>query len=368
MSKKHDLLYMREALVAARKGYGRTRTNPLVGAVVVKNDTIIARGYHANFGAAHAEVNVLKKAASRAQGATLYVTLEPCSTHGKTPPCTDAIIKAGIKRVVIADIDPNPIHRYKGIRILKKSGIEVTTGLMRKEAQVMNRFFYTIITKKRPFVILKLAQSLDGKIATATGDSKWITSKCSRRQVHKIRHSVDAILVGANTVRTDNPSLTVRTVKDPRQPARVILDTNATIPLSKNVFKNARHQTVIVGLRRDLAQSQRERYAKKGVHLIPVPVVKGKLDLGAVLQKLLSFDVGVVLVEGGSELAAALLKERLVDKVLFFVAPLIIGGKESLPSVSGRGAASVKKGLRLSDVEYSQCGKDLLVQGLPVYT
>jgi diaminohydroxyphosphoribosylaminopyrimidine deaminase / 5-amino-6-(5-phosphoribosylamino)uracil reductase len=368
MSVKKDIFYMRLALDEARKGYGRTRTNPLVGALVVKNNTIISCGYHAHFGAPHAEAKALKKAGVRARGATVYVTLEPCSTYGKTPPCTEAIIKAGIKRVVIAGIDPNPVHRNRGIRILRRNGITVSLGVLRKEAECMNRFFTTVMTKKRPFVTLKLAQSLDGKIATHQGDSKWITGSESRRYVHRIRNAVDGILVGTNTVRQDDPFLTVRGLKNPRQPARIVLDRNGVLPLSKNVFKNAACEQVILCHTGAFSQKKKAGYHKKNIQLVSCALRKGKIDIARLLKKMIAFDIGTVLIEGGSEVAAAALEQKVVDEVLFFIAPVIIGGRQAVSSVAGSGAVSIDKAIRISDLTYSHFGRDILVRGFPVYT
>jgi len=367
MSRKTDEYFMREAVALAQKGYGRTRTNPLVGAVVVKNNKIIGYGYHARFGAAHAEVTALGRAGTRVRGATLYVSLEPCSTYGKTPPCTDAIIAAGIKRVVIAAVDPNPIHRRKGIRILRQRNIQTTVGILRKEAEEINTFFRTVIQKQRPYVILKLAQSIDGKIASRTGDSQWITSQASRKTVHDLRKNVDAVLVGTNTVRIDDPLLTVRHVRSDSHPARIILDKKGVLSLTKNVFKNARKETVIVCIAEGLSRVKADRYIRKGIHVVRLPLRNGKLNLALLFNRLLQFDIGTVLVEGGARLAAAVFEEKLVDKVFFFVAPIIIGGEGALGSVAGRGVEKIIDAIKIKRLSCEEKGRDFLITGFPEY-
>jgi len=279
-----DERFMRRALTLALRGKGHTRLNPLVGAVVVKRGTVIAEGYHAVYGGAHAEVVALTKAGSAARGATLYVTLESCSTFGKTPPCTDLIIRSGIKRVVIGAYDPNPCHTHRGVRILRRHGIAVTTGICAEEVLHQNEFFTVGIMHKRPFVILKMAQSLDGKIATRTGDARWISGTASRRFVHALRSSGDAVVVGTTTLRRDNPLITARTIPRPaKQPLRVILDTRGTLPLTRAVFCSKHPHQCLVVVSDRLGRKEREKYFRKRIPVIAVPLQRGKLSLSAVL-------------------------------------------------------------------------------------
>ena len=315
----NDEQFMRRALALARRGIGKTSPNPCVGAVLVHNGKIIGEGWHKRAGGPHAEVFALRGV--NARGATLYVTLEPCSTWGRTPPCTNAIIPAGVKRVVVAALDPNPEHNGRGIRILKRAGIRVEAGLLADEANELNAAFIKWITTGLPLVTAKAALSRDGKMATQTGDSKWITDATSRRQAHQKRAEVDAVMVGANTVIHDDPRLTLRHGVSGRQPWRVVVDSRGRSPRTARLFKDSfRHRTIVFTTRRSPATWQRY-LALNGVNVIVLP----KRDLHAVLRELARMEITSVMVEGGAELHRAIFKERLVDRIMFFVAPIIIG-------------------------------------------
>ncbi|OIO79073.1 MAG: riboflavin biosynthesis protein RibD [Candidatus Omnitrophica bacterium CG12_big_fil_rev_8_21_14_0_65_43_15] len=301
-----DKKYMRRALELAQRATGRTSPNPMVGAVIVKNGKIVGEGYHKKAGTSHAEIHAIRQAGARAKGATLYVTLEPCCTFGKTPPCTGAIIRAGIRKVVIAATDPNPSHGCKGIKILRNNNIKVKTGILEKESRALNEAFEKYITTGMPFVILKMAQSLDGKIATKAGESKWISCEKSRKLVHKLRQQVDAVMVGANTARVDKPRL-----------------------------KEAKLRVIVPA---------------------------GRVDLKKFLKGLKKKHITSILCEGGGELAASLLKEGLVDKIMFFIAPKIIGGRRAKTSVEGEGITRMADALKLKDISVSKIGADLLVE------
>lgn len=363
MRKDADEKYMREALKQAERGRGFTRTNPLVGALIVKDGRVIGRGYHKRFGGAHAEVNAIKNAKEDTSGSTMYVTLEPCSTYGKTPPCTEAILNAGISRVVIASKDPNPVNAERGIRILRRKKVKVQTGLLRTEAEKMNAAFQLNQAEKRPFVILKMAQTLDGKSATREGDSKWITCPESRKLVHKIRHEVDAVMVGRGTASADDPKLTVRSVKAKRHPDRVLLDPSAKINLNASIFKRAADENVFVGVRSDVSKKKLNKYEEKGITPIFLRYKKSGLNLKAFLKELYKKNVSSILVEGGGTLAAGLLSDGLVDKVMFFTAPKIAGGKDSKTSVDGTGVSLMKHAIKIEDLQCTKIGEDFLFEG-----
>lgn len=331
--------YMRRALSLAARAWGRTSPNPLVGAVVVRHGRIVGEGYHHRAGEPHAEVHALAAAGRQARGATLYVTLEPCCSHGRTPPCTDAIIAAGIRRVVVACSDPNPRHRGAGLHLLAAAGIDVDVGMEGERAWELNEAFFTWIMRHRPFVILKLASTLDGRIATAAGQSQWITGPQARGQVQKLRRWCDAILVGAQTVRQDDPQLLVRQPANwPRQPLRLIASRSGDLGPSPQVLRDGRAETRIVE-------------------------ADSPDDWRRVLQELGAQQITALLVEGGGELAADLLNARVVDKVVWFVAPRILGGRGSRPAVGGPDPRSLDAAHDLQDVRVRRLGPDLMITG-----
>ena len=363
----NDESFMRRALALARRGYGTTSPNPMVGAVLVKGGKIIGQGWHHRSGEPHAEIEALRDATQRRnspKGATLYVTLEPCCTHGRTPPCTDAIKVAGIKRVVIAAKDPNPKHAGRGFRILRRTGIAVEHGVLADEAAKLNEAFNHWIVQRTPFVTVKAAMTLDGKIATASGESKWITGEKARAEGMRLRAGADAILVGVNTVLVDDPSLTVRQgprskVQGPRL-RRILLDSHARTPLKAKVVSDelAGLTTIVVG--KD-APAKRVAALAKRVNVWIAPLRGGRIDLRWVLKKLGGENVTSLLVEGGGEVNASFLLGGYAQRVAFFYAPKILGGRDSRKAVAGEGARSLSEVLTLRDVEWRRVGEDLMM-------
>jgi diaminohydroxyphosphoribosylaminopyrimidine deaminase/5-amino-6-(5-phosphoribosylamino)uracil reductase len=320
----NDERFMRRALALARRGLGKTSPNPCVGAVLVRNGKIIGEGWHKRAGGPHAEVFALRGV--NARGATLYVTLEPCSSWGRTPPCTDAIIPAGVKRVVVAALDPNPRHNRRGLRLLKRAGVRTEYGLLAEEANELNAAFNKWITTGLPLVTAKAAMSLDGKMATRTGDSKWITDEVARRQAHQMRTQAVAVMVGVNTVIRDNPHLTLRHGVSGRQPWRVIVDSHGRSPRDAHIFQDGfRHRTVVFTTKHS-PESWRRYLALLGITVLVVPAKRGRVDLRAAVRELGQMEVTSLMVEGGAELLGAMFDERLVDRIAFFFATIIIAG------------------------------------------
>ena len=363
----NDESFMRPALALARRGYGTTSPNPMVGAVLVKGGRIIGQGWHHCAGEPHAEIEALRNAERRRnspKGATLYVTLEPCCTHGRTPPCTAAIKAAGIKRVVVAAKDPNPKHAGRGFRILRRAGIEVEHGVLAEEATKLNEAFNHWIVQRTPFVTVKAAMTLDGKIATASGESKWITGEEARAEGMRLRAGADAILVGVNTVLADDPSLTVReTPKTKIQTSRlrrIVLDSQARTPLKAKVVSDefAALTTIVVGKG---APARRIAALAKRAQVWTAPLRGGRIDLRWVLKRLGGEKVTSLLVEGGGEVNASFLLGGFAQRVAFFYAPKILGGRDSRKAVAGEGARSLNEILNLSDVEWRRVGEDLMM-------
>jgi diaminohydroxyphosphoribosylaminopyrimidine deaminase/5-amino-6-(5-phosphoribosylamino)uracil reductase len=373
---RQDERFMRRALALARRGLGKTSPNPAVGAVLVRGGKIIGEGWHKRAGGPHAEVWAFRRArwnhrlsvigdrvgsrtritSRRSPATTLYVTLEPCSTWGRTPPCTDAIIAAGVKHVVVAALDPNPKHNGRGLKVLRRAGIRVDAGLLGAEATAMNEAFNKWIKTGLPFVIAKAAMSLDGKIATRTGDSQWITGTAARREAHRLRGRVDAVMVGANTVIRDNPRLTVRHGVRGRQPWRVVVDARGRSPRNARLFTDKlRHRTIVLTTRLSSPQWRRH-LALQDVIVIVIPARKGLADLRMALRELARMEVTSMLVEGGSELFGSLFDSRLVDKVMFFYAPAVIGGRSAVTAVAGEGPASVRQAIQLRDCRWRPIG------------
>ena len=344
----------------AKRGEGKTTPNPLVGALVVKNNRIIARGYHKKAGLPHAEVVALSLAGRRARGATLYVTLEPCSHFGRTPPCTDMIMKYGIRQVIIGMLDPNPLNNGKGLRVLRRHGIEVEVGLLEKELRKMNEPFIKYITQKLPFVTVKVGQSLDGKIATYRGSSQWITSDRAREYVHRIRDKFDAIMVGVNTILRDNPKLQPASIS--KRLTKIIVDSQLSIPCQAEVMKNP--PIIIATLHATPGQETTNRdLLLKKAQILEVKEKEGLVNIRDMMRRLARLNITNILVEGGGNLIGSLFDERLVDKVLFFISPKIIGGKEAISSVMGKGISHPDKAFRLKDVRLRRIGEDFLVEG-----
>lgn len=356
--------YMKLALSLACKAEGKTSPNPMVGAVIVKSGKVISRGYHKKIGLPHAEIVALKKAGSKAQGAHLYVNLEPCCHQGRTPPCTEAIIDAGIKKVVIGIRDPNHLVNGKGIRCLLKNGIEVVTDVLKEDCERLNESFLKYIRTKRPWVMLKSALSLDGKIATRTGDSQWITGSKARYYAHQLRNRVDAILVGAGTVLADNPRLTVRLKsRGMTSPARIVVDGRHVIPISARVFDNANKERVIYATLNNIPIKRKNKLKKMGVEVLLIKQKRGQVHLPQLMDKLGEMEITSIMVEGGSEINGNFFKEKLIDKLVYFIAPIIIGGKDALGPVGGKGIGKLADALRIKDVKVSQVGNDLIIEG-----
>ncbi|NJD04838.1 MAG: bifunctional diaminohydroxyphosphoribosylaminopyrimidine deaminase/5-amino-6-(5-phosphoribosylamino)uracil reductase RibD [Ruminiclostridium sp.] len=355
---------MKRALELARGGWGKTNPNPLVGAVIVKNGKIIAEGYHEALGLAHAEVAAFNKAKQDVRGATLYVNLEPCSHYGRTPPCAGAIIEAGIGKVVVAMEDPNPKVSGRGIKMLKEAGIEVVVGIHGKEAENLNEIFIKYITQKQPFVIMKAAMTLDGKIASAGGDSKWISGESSRHHVHVIRDRVAAIMAGISTILADNPSLTTRLGSQKgMDPVRIVVDSKGIIPLDSRVISMEATAGVILATTSAIESEKEKQLLDKGVHILKADGTGGHVDLVRLMDELYKLEIDSVLLEGGGGLNAAALNSGIVDKVMIFIAPKIIGGKDAKTPVEGEGIQLMKDAYKLEDVSISRFDEDILVEG-----
>jgi diaminohydroxyphosphoribosylaminopyrimidine deaminase/5-amino-6-(5-phosphoribosylamino)uracil reductase len=334
-----DNLYMREAIRQAEMAYGCTSPNPLVGAVVVKKSRIIGAGFHERAGKPHAEINALNNCTELPHGAELFVTMEPCSTYGRTPPCTDAIIQAGIRRVCVGSTDPNPLHAGRGLDILRDAGIEVRNGVEKNICDELNPAFFKWITTKTPFVILKMATTLDGKIATASGQSKWITGSEARQRVQRLRQWSDAIMVGGNTARIDHPSLTVRDIPDWRQPRRIIV--------SKKMTAEEAQEILPPGIAPEVVAPKDARHWRRLMH------------------KFGDENITALLIEGGGELAAAVLHAGIVDIVEFHLAPKILGGRNSLPVIGGDNPHALDEAVKLCDIKIERAGDDIIVSGRP---
>jgi diaminohydroxyphosphoribosylaminopyrimidine deaminase / 5-amino-6-(5-phosphoribosylamino)uracil reductase len=368
-----DHEYMRQALSLALKGKGFTSPNPCVGAVVVKEGRIVGRGWHRAAGMPHAEVEAIEDAQrntppntrSNTQGATIYVTLEPCNHFGRTPPCTHKIINAGITRVVVGCKDPNPYVSGGGISYLKEKGIQVISGVLEQEAHTLiEDFIWYTRNNKTPFVILKCATTLDGRIATVTGDSQWITNETSRAHVHRIRHEVDAILIGSGTLHADNPSLTSRIENTlTKDPLRIILDSRLSIDESARVITQNSNAGTILVVGPDAPEEKRQRLEKKGIIVLEVSLKKGRLDLGQVMIKLGSMNIQSLLIEGGGKVAAAALKEGIVNKVLLFMAPKFLGGSDGIPVFDGKGPQKICDAFELKQMGVQMLDCDLLITG-----
>jgi diaminohydroxyphosphoribosylaminopyrimidine deaminase/5-amino-6-(5-phosphoribosylamino)uracil reductase len=352
---------MARAIALARRGEGRVEPNPMVGCVIVRNRRVIGEGYHRRFGGPHAEVEALRSCNTSPRGATVYVTLEPCSHHGKTPPCTEALIEAGIARVVAATGDPGPCVAGKGFQKLRAAGIAVEVGLLEFQAVQLIAPYLTRVRRGRPYLIAKWAQSLDGKLATGTGDSRWISCEASRLCVHKLRARVDAILVGSGTVLTDDPMLTAREVPIRRRALRVVLDGRLRIPERCQVLVTAPSVPTLVMTTAQRAKSHKAgRLRAKGVEVIVCRVRGGHIAADECLRELARRDATNVLLEGGPSLLSAFLGARLVDEALVFVAPILIGGDSAPSALGGRGVARLDAALTPSSVAARRSGSDML--------
>ena len=359
MIKLSDEYYMGLALKLALKAKGKTSPNPLVGALVVKAGKIIGRGFHAKAGFAHAEIIALDEAGKGAKGATLYVTLEPCAHTGRTPPCINRIIGSGIKEVVVGMIDPNPLNNGKGVTLLKQSNIKVRVGVLAERLRQINESFIKYITARIPFITVKVAESLDGRIATRTGDSKWITSDLSRAFAHRIRKDYDAIMVGVNTVLRDNPSLNAWFSQ--KKLIKIIVDSNLSISENANIFAGDSQVIIITLPSRPGQETQNRKSLAAKARILEVKEKAGQINLRDALKKLAQLQISNIIVEGGGTMIGSLFDERLVDKILFFISPKIIGGKDAVSSVMGIGVKRVDQAIKLEDLKIRRLGEDLLV-------
>ena len=361
--------YMKIALELAATGAGYTSPNPMVGAVVVNpSGEIVGKGYHQAVGGPHAEVHAIDDAGDAAKGATLYVTLEPCNHIGRTPACTRKIIDAGISHVVVAMPDPNPTVAGGGNAYLSSKGVRITAGVCEEQARRLNETFIKHVTTRKPFVTLKCAATLDGRLATRTGDSKWITGEASRAYVHGLRHQVDAILVGAGTVITDDPQLTTRIPaspdgRKPRDPVRVILDTRLSIPVTSRVICHDSDAETLIVAGPEVSEQQKAVFQKKGVRILSAPLSDGLIDLNFLLECLGDSGISSLLIEGGSRVIASSLAAGMVDKILMFYAPKILGGDDGVPICKGTGPERMEDCIPVNRMSIRQIDQDVLIEG-----
>ena len=381
--RQQDIEYMQRAIALAKKGAGFVNPNPMVGCVVVKDNEIIAEGYHEYYGGFHAERNALTHTTADCNGATLYVTLEPCCHYGKTPPCTEIIIEKGIKKVVVGLLDPNPLVAGKGIKILEDAGIEVVSGIEEDKIKELNKVFLKYIKTKRPYVLLKTAMTLDGKIASYTGDSKWITNEKSRHLVHKLRSEMMGIVTGIGTVKADNPMLNSRLEvqqsiansqkPDIHQPIRIIVDTKASISLESNIVKTANEYRTILAVGQQSMvngqqsmvngqQSKVEMLKSFNVEILQCEEKDCHVDINDLMIKLGQKGIDSLLLEGGATLNAAFLQAGCVDEVYAFIAPKIIGGEHSKSPVGGQGIELMKDAIMLKDIKIETFDNDILIK------
>lgn len=353
---------MRMALELAKKGLGRTSPNPAVGCIIVKGGRVVGKGWHKKAGGPHAEVEALKAAGKRANGATLYVTLEPCCHHGKTPPCTKAIMESGIKRVVYATQDPNRLVCGKGCRDLYAAGIKLDGGVLEEDARELNEMFFKHIKTGMPFVLAKAALSADGKIAAKDGSSQWITGEKARERVQALRNSYDAVMAGANTVIKDDPLLTCR-IPGGRNPIRVIVDAILRVPLEARVF-NKDAKTIVATTSNSL-ESSRLYLERKGVKVLVLGDGE-RIDLARLMRALYSEGITSVMIEGGGEVLGSAFDSKIVDKIAFFIAPKVIGGAHAV-SISGEGATGIGKAVKIGRMSVEKVGDDFLITGYPKY-
>jgi diaminohydroxyphosphoribosylaminopyrimidine deaminase / 5-amino-6-(5-phosphoribosylamino)uracil reductase len=348
-----DRIYMKRALELAKKGTGFVDPNPLVGAVIVKDNKIIGEGYHMKYGGPHAEVNAINHASESVKGATMYVTLEPCAHYGKTPPCASLLIKHELARVVIASLDPNPLVAGRGIQMLKDAHIEVEVGVLDDENKQMNKAFFKFIQSKKPYVIMKTAMTADGKIATVKNESKWISNEHSRQYVHHMRHQMMAIMVGINTIKHDDPMLTSRlSNQNVKQPIRIILDTKLEIDEQTKVIKTAKEIPTILFTTEQNQKDKINQLTNKGVQVFHTKTAYDEVDLNDVMTILGQLNISSVLLEGGSNVNFSALRDGIVDEVYCFIAPKIFGGKFAMTPVGGKGVEHVSDAfsLNLTDV------------------
>lgn len=360
----NDSFYMKRALLLAARGSGSTSPNPLVGAVIVKEERIIGEGWHEKPGKPHAEINAIMNSQESVEGSTIYVNLEPCSHFGRTPPCAAELVKRKFSRVVVAMEDPNPLVAGNGIKLLRDSGIQVDVGLHKLEAQKLNDIFIKYIVKVKPLILLKSAMTLDGKTASRTGDSKWISGEESRAYVHRLRNRYSAIMVGLNTVLLDDPVLTTRLEGSKgRNPVRVIVDSTGRIPSEAKVLDIDSERRTIIVTTEDMSSLKKRYLISKGAEIIITEKRDGKVDMEKLIDELAGRGIDSLLVEGGGTVAATLVEKGLVDKVAMFIAPVIIGGREAATPVMGNGVDHISDGYRLKHQRVAMLGQDVLIEG-----
>jgi len=356
----NDIQYMQQALELAKKGAGHVNPNPLVGAVIVKENKIIGKGYHQKYGRPHAEVNALTSLQESAAGATMYVTLEPCSHYGKTPPCVDAIIKNNLKKVVIGSLDPNPLVAGRSIAKLQAAGIEVETGILKEECDELNTPFFHYITRKTPYVIMKYAMTSDGKIATHTGASRWITGSEARKKVHEDRNRYTGIMVGVGTIIADDPMLNCR-IEIGRDPIRIICDTTLRTPTTSHIIETAKQIPTIL-LTAQTAKQKQQPFIDKGCQIIPIPLKNNKLDLQSAMQILAKQGIDSILLEGGATLNASALEAGIIQKVQVYIAPKLFGGASAPTPIAGLGVDHPDQAYKLTNKKITILGEDTLIE------
>lgn len=356
----NDEFYMKMAIDLAVLGEGYVAPNPMVGAVIVKEDTVISTGYHKKYGEFHAERNAINDCKMDMTGATMYVTLEPCCHYGKTPPCTKAIIESGISKVIVGTLDPNQKMAGKGIKILKSHGIEVVLGVLEKDCQSINKVFFHYITTKTPYVVMKYAMTMDGKIATVSGMSQWITGEEARKKVHHDRHKYSAIMVGIGTVIADDPMLTAR-IENALNPIRIICDTNLRIALNSKIVQTARDVKTIIATNSNNTEKQ-ELLKNMGVEIVIIPKQDNKISLKHLMIKLGEMKIDSILLEGGAELNFSAINAGIVNLLHTYIAPKIFGGNSSKTPIGGDGISNISDAIMLKNSQVIQLGDDLLIE------
>lgn len=353
---------MERAIELAKQGAGFVSPNPMVGAVIVKNGRIIGEGWHEKYGSNHAEVNAFLNATEDVENAEMYVTLEPCSHYGNTPPCAKAIVEHKIKKVYIGSLDTNPNVAGKGVEILKSGGVYVEVGIMEKECKAINPIFFKFIETGLPYVVMKSAMTLDGKISAYTGDSKWVTNEKSRYIVQELRHKLKAIMVGINTVITDNPKLTCR-IENGVNPIRIIVDSRLQIPLDAAVLRLGNNDRCIIATTSECDSSKKSQLENMGIEIIETPPINDRVDLKYLMKKLGEMKIDSILLEGGGTLNFSMLQNNLVDKALFFIAPKIIGSDRSKTPVEGKGIPFMEDAIKLENIQTKIIDNDILIYG-----
>jgi diaminohydroxyphosphoribosylaminopyrimidine deaminase/5-amino-6-(5-phosphoribosylamino)uracil reductase len=355
--------FMRRTLQLARRGRGKTSPNPMVGAVIARDGVIVGEAYHAAPGQPHAEVLALAKAGRAVKGATLYTNLEPCChTAKRTPPCTDAIIGSGIQRVVAAMTDPNPMVSGKGFQLLRKAGIEVVEGVLRPEAERLNEIFIKYITTQKPFVILKAAMTLDGRIATRSGSSRWITGEAARLEVHRLRSEVDAVLVGIGTVLIDDPLLTARR-RGAKNPIRVVIDPTLKIPLHARMMTSMAEAPILLLTTSRASSGKMKKLKEKGALIELFPQTGGEISFDAILERLGKAGVTSLLIEGGGKVNGLALRANAVDRAIFYIAPKLLCGEDAKGVIAGKSVQALSQAIRLDHLKVKQIGEDIRIEG-----